>query len=137
VFSVDDEARSTLVLTQCGRSSLAANFNNLSGSSFRVASAGSPSQLASLDSISGLQEWLRDAVSNCSSSVELFHTAIGHWSPVASLSSGCRPLGSTAPLGHSRRVSGLAPSRHVCHPSSSSAAAGSPYGFTALKAVRA
>jgi hypothetical protein len=43
VFSVDDEARSALVLTLGGRLSLAANFNNLSGSSFCVASAGSPS----------------------------------------------------------------------------------------------
>jgi hypothetical protein len=137
VFSVDDEARSALVLTQCGRSSLAANFNNLGGSSFRVASAGSPSRLASPNSVSRLQERLRDAVSDRSSSVELFHTAIGHQSPVASLSSGCCPLGSTAPLGHSRQVSRLAPSGHVRHPSGSSAAAGSPHGFTALEAVRA
>jgi hypothetical protein len=137
VFSVDDEARSALVLTQGGRSSLAANFNNLGGSSFRVASAGSPSRLASPDGVSGLQERLRDAVSDRSSSVESFHTAMGHRSPVASPPSGRRPLGSTAPLGHSRRVSGLAPSGHVRHPSGSSAAAGSPHGFTALEAVRA
>jgi hypothetical protein len=78
VFSVDDEAHSALVLTQGGRSSLAANFNNLSSSSFCVASAGSPSQLASPDGVSGLQERLRDAVSDHSSSVELFHTAMGH-----------------------------------------------------------
>jgi hypothetical protein len=137
VFSVDDEAHSALVLMQGGRSSLAANFNNLGGSSFCVASAGSPSWLASPDGVSGLQERLRDAVSDCSSSVESFHTAMGHWSPVASLSSGRCPLGSTAPLGHSRRVSGLAPSGHVRHPSGSSAAAGSPCGFTALEAVQA
>jgi hypothetical protein len=102
VFSVDDEACSALVLTQGRRSSLAANFNNLGSSSFRVASAGSPSQLASPNSVSGLQERLRDAVSDCSSSMESFHTAIGHQSPVASPSSGRRPLGSTALLGHSR-----------------------------------
>jgi hypothetical protein len=135
VFSVDDEARSALVLTQGGRSSLAANFNNLSSSSFCVASAGSPSQLASPNSISRLQERLRNAVSDRSSSVESFHTAMGHQSPVASPSSSRRPLGSTAPLSHSCQVSRLAPSGHVRHPSSSSAAASSPRGFTALEAV--
>jgi hypothetical protein len=137
VFSVDDKARSALVLTQCGQSSLAANFNNLGGSSFHVASASSPSQLASPNSVSRLQEQLRNAVSDCSSSIESFHTAIGHQSPVASPSSSRRPLGSTAPLSHSRQVSRLAPSRHVHHPSGSSAAASSPHSFTALKAVQA
>jgi hypothetical protein len=78
VFSVDDKACSALVLTQGGRLSLAANFNNLSSSSFCVASASSPSWLASPNSVSRLQEQLRDAVSNCSSSIELFYTAIGY-----------------------------------------------------------
>jgi hypothetical protein len=62
---------------------------------------------------------------------------MGHQSPVALLSSSRRPLGSTAPLGHSCWVSGLAPSGHVRHPSGSSAAAGSLCGFTALEAVQA
>jgi hypothetical protein len=136
VFSVDDEARSALVLTPGGRSSLAANFNNLSGSSFRVASAGSPSRLASPDGVSGLQERLRDAVSDRSSSVESFHSAMGHQSPVASPSSGRRPIGSSAPLGHSRRVSGLAPSRHVRQPSGSSASAGRSRSAAILEVVQ-
>jgi hypothetical protein len=137
VFSVDDEARSALVLTQGGRSSLSANFNNLGGSSFRVASAGSPSRLASPDGVSGLQERLRDAVSDRSSSVESFHTATGHRSPAASPPSGRRPLGSTAPLGHSRRVSGVAPSGHVRQPSGSSASAGRSRSAAVLEVVRA
>jgi hypothetical protein len=137
VFSVDDEARSALVLTPGGRSSLAANFNNLGGSSFRVASAGSPSRLASPDGVSGLQERLRDAVSDRSSSVESFQTARDHRSPVASPSSGRRPMGSSAPLGHSRRVSGLAPSGHVRQPSGSSASAGRSRSVAILEVVRA
>jgi hypothetical protein len=75
VFSVDDEARSALVLTPGGRRSLSTDFNNLGGSSFCVASAGSPSWLASPDGISGLQDRLRDAVSDRSSSASSFHTA--------------------------------------------------------------
>jgi hypothetical protein len=129
VFSVDDEARSALVLTPGGRRSLSADFNDLGSSSFRVASAGSPSRLASPDGVSGLQDWLRDAVSDRSSSVESFHTAVGPRSLGSPSSSGRRPLGSTAPLGHSRRVSGLAPAGHVRYPSGSSThSAGSPRG---------
>jgi hypothetical protein len=129
VFSVDDEARSALVLTPGGRRSLSTDFNNLGGSSFRVASAGSPSRLASPDGISGLQDRLRDAVSDRSSSAGSFHTAADHRSPVSSPAGGRRPLGSTAPLGHSRRVSGLAPSSHVRYPSGSSVhSAGSSRG---------
>jgi hypothetical protein len=137
VFSVDDEARSALVLTPGGRSSLAANFNNLGGSSFRVASAGSPSRLASPDGVSGLQERLRDAVSDRSSSVESLCSATAHRSPVAPPSSGRRPVGSSAPLGHSRRVSGLAPSGHVRQPSGSSASAGRSRSAAILEVVRA
>jgi hypothetical protein len=137
VFSVNNKARSALVLTQGGRSSLSANFNNLSSSSFHVASAGSPSQLASPNGVSRLQERLRDAVSDYSSSIESFHTATGHQSPAASPPSSHRPLSSTALLSHSHRVSRVAPSRHVCQPSSSSASASQSCSAAVLKVVQA